>query len=130
MRHLLATLAVSAALAMPFVANAADAVGLHYVNYHVNANQVIEVVPPAANVRGIYIRTAAVTSYTGGATALFADTSPPAPPGNWKRPIFVVHGFGSGNDFNSTSSVYVPAGNGLYVMAQGAAGALNMSWDE
>ncbi len=130
MRHLLATLAVSAALAMPFAANAADVIGVNYANYHVNANQVIQIVAPTSNVRGIYIRTASITSYTGGATALFADTSAPSPPGNWKRPVFVVHGFGSGTDYNSTSSVYVPAGNGLYIMAQGAAGAINMSWDE
>ncbi len=130
MRHLLAILTLSATLAMPAVVKAADAVGLNYVNYHVNANQVIEIVPPASNIRGIYIRTTSLTSYTGGATALFADTSAPAAPGNWKRPIFVVHGFGSGNDYNSSSSIYVPVGTGLYVMAQGAAGAINMSWDE
>ncbi|WP_338848144.1 hypothetical protein V8J88_04815 [Massilia sp. W12] len=130
MRNMLCALLLCSAAILPATVHAADSVGVNYVNYHLNANQVIEIVAPAANTRGIYIRSTALTSYAGGATALFADTSAPSPPGNWKRPIFVVHGFASGNDYNSSASIYVPVGQGLYVMAQGAAGAINMSWDE
>jgi len=120
-----------AALLVPVAAtaHADNKIGVKFVNQALSGNQVVEIVAPAANTNGLFIRTATVINYGGGATALFADTTAPTPGAGWKRPVYVVHGFSTGTAFNAPTSIFIPAGYGLYGMSQGTNGAIHLTWD-
>ncbi|MGE8395636.1 hypothetical protein HFV04_012995 [Pseudomonas sp. BIGb0427] len=102
-------------------------VGKHFFNGHPTA--VTQVINPAENKEGVYLRT--TTLCTGGGT-LNLYSGPVAPAYLGDPAVHAIFGGvdgGNNSQYTLPFPLFIPAGYGLWTVANNAIAAISLSWD-
>lgn len=103
-------------------------VGQHFFNLDVGGNTITQVIAPATNTAGLYIRTASISN-SGLVTILYASATPPVTPRDLNtRTIFESAYLPNGSWSQLQRSYFVPAGMGLWLGALSPA-SIVMTYD-
>ncbi len=99
-------------------------IGALFMNSGVAAGQILQVVAPANNLKGIYIRTCTLTvTASGGGATLYANPAAPASVGDANsRPLLNLYNSGGTSTAVLPYPLFVPPGIGLWVGASVASG--------
>lgn len=108
-------------------------IGNSFFNSDMIANNVLQILSPSANTKGVYLRTLSMSS-GGGTTSLYADTTAPTVVrDNTKRVILVSYfpntsAYPLGGWTNLPNPLFIPAGMGLWVGSTAGA-SINLTYD-
>jgi hypothetical protein len=95
-------------------------------------NSVAQIVAPAANVNGLYLRTCSLGLTASGEAHLFADTSAPSGTGDNTKRRIMLHTAGALSAAQMPEPMFIPAGMGIWLATAATApqgGSAVLTWD-